>query len=86
MYKLEIYNALTNELFRTKYFKKPDLIMSLIQSAQKGQTCYLFDEEGRTYTGNYVTHATYPETSDSRVYKMFFQINFSEIQARLVAN
>ncbi len=83
MYKLEVYNALTNELFRTKYYKKPDLIVSLIKSAQKGQTCYLFDEESRTYTGDYVTHLTYPETKDSRVYKIFFEIKFSDIQARL---
>lgn len=83
MYKLEIYNALTNQLFRTKYYKNPDLIISLIQSAQNGHTCYLFDEECRTYTGNYVTHLTYPETEDSRVYKIFFEIKFSDIQARL---
>ena len=83
MYKLEVYNALTNELFRTKYYKKPDLIVSLIESAQKGHICYLFDEEGRTYTGDYVTHLTYPDTVDSRVYKMFFEIDYSDIQARV---
>lgn len=86
MYKLEIYNALTNELFRTKYYKKPDLIISLLESAQNGQKCYLFDEEDRTYTGYYVTHLTYPDGDDSRVYKIFFDMKFSDIQARLVMN
>ena len=83
LYKLEVYNALTNEIFRTKYYKKPDLIVSLIEAARKGQKCYLFDEEGRTYTGDYVTHLTYPETEDSRIYKMYFDIKFSNIQAKI---
>ena len=63
MYKLQICNALTNEILREKTYKKPDLILDLIESGLKGQECFLFDEERRTYKGDYVTHSSYFEES-----------------------
>ncbi|HLO12623.1 MAG TPA: hypothetical protein VK190_10440 [Pseudoneobacillus sp.] len=82
MYKLQICNALTQEILREKTYKKPDLILSLIESATKGQECFLFDEDRKTYKGLYVTHSNFTE-EDSEVYKVFFQLRLSEIQARL---
>ena len=83
MYKLQICNALTHEMLREKTYKKPDLILSLIESAAKGQECFLFDEERKTYKGDYVTHSSFIE-EDSEVYKVLFQVELSEIQARIL--
>lgn len=83
MYKLQIYNAETNEILREKTYKKPDLIHDLIDSAAKGQECFLFDEECRTYKGDYISHTTSNE-NESEVYKVLFQVELSEIQARIV--
>lgn len=82
MYKLQIYNAQTQEMLREKTYKKPDLILSLLESAEKGQECFLFDEERKTYKGDYVTHSNFTE-EDLEVYKVLFQVELSEIQARL---
>lgn len=82
MYKLQICNALTHEVLREKMYKKPDLILSLIESATNGQECFLFDEECRTFKGFYVSHSSYIE-GDTKVYKVHFQLELSEIQARI---
>jgi hypothetical protein len=83
LYKLQICNALTDEILREKTYKKPDLIFSLIESGEKGQECFLFDEERRTYKGDYVTHSSFAEEG-SEVYKVLFQVELSDIQARIV--
>jgi hypothetical protein len=82
MYKLQICNALTQEILREKTYKKPDLILSLIESGEKGQECFLFDEQRRTLKGTYVTHSTFID-GDTKVYKALFKVRFSEIQARI---
>ncbi len=82
MYKLQICNALTNEILREKTYKKPDLILDLIKSGLKGQKCFLFDEECRTYKGVYVSHSSYLE-EDVKVFKVLFHLELSEIQARV---
>lgn len=84
MYKLQVYNALTQEIVRVKTYKKPDLILSLIDSAVKGDVCFLFDEDFRTYKGTYVNHFSFLE-GDTKVFKIFFQLRLSEIQARVVS-
>lgn len=81
MYKLHIINAGTQEIIREKSYKKPDLILGLLDSARNGQVCFLFDEDCRTYTGDYVKH-TISTDEDSIVYKMHFNLKLSEIQAR----
>lgn len=83
MYKLQIYDALTNELIREKTYKKPDLLFSLLESAEKGQECFLFDEERKTYKGDYVTHSSFSE-EDIEVYKAYFHLRLSDIQARVL--
>jgi len=83
LYKLQICNALTHEILREKTYKKPDLIFSLLESAEKGQECFLFDEERRTYKGDYVTHSSFTD-EDSEVYQVLFQVELSDIQARIV--
>ena len=86
MYKLQIINALTHELLREKTYKKPDLILDLIETGLKGKECFLFDEECRTYKGVYVSHTSNLE-DDIKVFKVLFQLELSEIQARVaVAN
>ncbi len=82
MYKLQICNALTQEILRVKTYKKPDLILSLIDSATKGDECFIFDEDFRTYKGKYVNHFSFLE-GDTKVFKIFFQLRLSEIQARV---
>ncbi|MEH7084162.1 hypothetical protein V7139_15710 [Neobacillus drentensis] len=82
MYKLQIYNAQTQEILREKTYKKPDLILSLLESGAKGQKCFLFDEERRTLKGDYVSHSVFRE-KDTEVYKAFFKVKLSEIQARI---
>ena len=44
MYKLQIINALTHEMIREKTYKKPDLILDLIETGLKGKECLLFDK------------------------------------------
>ena len=83
MYKLQVFNAETQEILREKTYKKPDLIHSLLESAERGQECVLFDEECKTYKGDYVTHSSNTE-EDFEVYKVYFQVELSEIQARVV--
>ena len=83
MYKMQIRNALTHEILREKTYKKPDLILSLIESAEKGQECFLlFDEGRRTFKGDYVTHSIFTE-KDYIVYKVDFLLTLSELQARI---
>ena len=82
MYKLQIYNAQTQEILREKTYKKPDLILSLLESGAKGQECFLFDEERRTLKGDYVSHSVFME-ADTKVYKALFNVKLSEIQARI---
>lgn len=82
MYKLQICNAQTQEILREKTYKKPDLILSLLESGAKGQECFLFDEERRTLKGDYVSHSVYKE-ADTEVYKAFFKVKLSDIQARI---
>ncbi|QIZ07591.1 hypothetical protein HFZ78_13330 [Priestia megaterium] len=82
MYKLQICNALTQEILREKTYKKPDLILSLIESGTKGQECFLFDEQRKTFKGTYVTHSSFNE-GDTKVYKVLFKVKLSEIQARI---
>jgi hypothetical protein len=82
LYKLQIYNALTQEIVREKTYKKPDLILSLLESGVKGQECFLFDEERRTLKGDYVSHSVFME-ADTEVYKAYFKVKLSEIQARI---
>ena len=82
MYKLQICNALTQEILREKTYKKPDLILSLIESGTKGQECFLFDEQRKTLKGTYVTHSSFDE-GDTKVYKVLFKVKLSEIQARI---
>jgi hypothetical protein len=82
LYKLQICNALTQEILREKTYKKPDHILSLIESGAKGQECFLFDEELRTLKGTYVTHSSFIE-GDTKVYKVLFKVKLSEIQARI---
>ena len=84
MYKLQICNALTHEILREKTYKKPDLLLSLIEAGEKGQECFLFDEECRTYKGDYISHSSFTE-EDCNVYKVYFRLKLSELQAR-VAN
>ncbi len=79
---MQIRNALTHEILREKTYKKPDLILSLIESAEKGQECFLFDEERRTFKGDYVTHSIFTE-EDYMVYKVDFLLTLSELQARI---
>ena len=79
---MQIRNALTHEILREKTYKKPDLILSLIESAEKGQECFLFDEERRTFKGDYVTHSIFNE-EDYMVYKVDFLLKLSELQARI---
>lgn len=81
MYKLYIINAQTQEIIREKSYKKSELILGLLDSARKGQVCFLFDEDCRTYTGDYVKHSISTD-GDSTVYKMYFNLKLSEIQAR----
>ncbi|WP_144549335.1 hypothetical protein [Bacillus sp. X1(2014)] len=83
MYKLQIYNAQTQEILREKMYKKPDLILSLLESGVKGQECFLFDEERRTLKGDYVSHSVFMD-ADTEVYKALFNVKLSEIQARIV--
>jgi hypothetical protein len=82
LYKLQICNALTQEILREKTYKKPDLILSLIESGIKGQECFLFDEQRKTLKGTYVTHSSFNE-GDTKVYKVLFKVKLSEIQARI---
>jgi hypothetical protein len=82
LYKLQICNALTQEILRVKTYKKPDLILSLIESGTKGQECFLFDEQRRTLKGEYVSHSINME-ADTQVYKVLFKVKLSEIQARI---
>ncbi|MFL6558339.1 MAG: hypothetical protein ACJ8MO_19760, partial [Bacillus sp. (in: firmicutes)] len=76
MYKLQICNALTQEILREKTYKKPDLILSLIESGTKGQECFLFDEQRKTLKGTYVTHSSFNE-GDTKVYKVLFKVKLS---------
>jgi hypothetical protein len=82
LYKLQICNALTQEILRVKTYKKPDLILSLIESGTKGQECFLFDEQCRTFKGVYVSHTSFIEEGII-VYKVLFKVRLSEIQARI---
>jgi len=82
LYKLQIYNAQTQEILREKTYKKPDLILSLLESGAKGQECFLFDEERRTLKGDYVSHSVFMD-ADTKVYKALFNVKLSEIQARI---
>jgi hypothetical protein len=82
LYKLQICNAETQEILREKTYKKPDLIFSLLESATKGQECFLFDEDRRTFKGVYVTHSSNTE-EDSIVYNVLFHLKLSDIQARI---
>ena len=86
MYKLQIINALTNELLREKTYKKPDLILDLIETGLKGKECFLFDNDCKTYKGAYVSHTSNLE-DETKVFKVLFQLELSDIQARVaVAN
>lgn len=82
---MQICNALTNEVLREKTYRKTDLIFSLLESAEKGQECILFDENFKTYKGNYVSHVIDFE-GDMKVYKVFFDLKISDIQARVECN
>lgn len=82
MYKMQICNALTQEVLREKTYRKTDLIFSLLESAEKGQECILFDENCKTYKGNYVSH-TIDFEGDMKVYKVYFDLKLSDIQARV---
>lgn len=82
MFKLEIYNADTQEMIREKTYKKVDLIEWFIDSALTGKECVLFDDQLRTLKGTYVNHVvTYNGTT--KVYKVYFNYRLSEIQARI---
>jgi hypothetical protein len=80
---MQICDAQTQEIVREKTYKKPDLILSLLEPAERGQECLLFDENLKTYKGSYVTHSIFNE-KDSTVYKVFFELELSEIQARII--
>lgn len=82
MYKMQIINDITQEIIREKTYKKPDIIMSLLDSAVKGQECFLFDEQLKTYKGFYTTHTVINEGND-KVYKVFFKVRLSEVQAKV---
>jgi hypothetical protein len=82
LYKLQVCNALTQEILREKTYQEPDLIFSLIESAEKGQECFLFDEERRTLKGAYVSHMVSIENNIT-VYKVLFKVKLAEVQARI---
>jgi hypothetical protein len=82
LYKLQIINAQSQEILREKLYKKPDLILSLMEDSEKGHECFLFDENLRTYKGVYVSHTCFTE-GDMIIYKVLFNVILSEIQARI---
>jgi len=82
LYKLQICNAQTQEIVREKTYKKPELLLSFFDLAESGHECLVFDENLKTLKGDYISHATFDE-GDCKVYKGFFQLQESEIQARV---
>jgi hypothetical protein len=82
MYKLEIYNADTQEMIREKMFKKAELIEWFLDSALTGKECILFDEQLRTLKGFYVKHEV-ADIGSVKVYKVYFKYRLSDVQARI---
>jgi hypothetical protein len=82
LFKLEIYNADTQEKIREKMYKKPDLIEWFLDSASAGKECVLFDDQLRTLKGFYVKHDIIDE-GFVKVYKLYFNYRLAEIQARI---
>jgi hypothetical protein len=82
LYKLEIYNADTQEMIREKTYKKTDRIEWLLDSASTGKECVLFDDQLRTLKGFYVKHDVV-DKGPVKVYKVYFRYRLSEIQARV---
>lgn len=82
MYKLEVYNADTQEMIKEKMYKKPELVEWFITSASTGKECVLFDDQLRTLKGYYVNHEVIDEGS-FRTYKVYFNYRLSEVQARI---
>lgn len=79
---MQICNALTKEVLREKTYRRTDLIFSLLESAEKGQECILFDENCKTYKGKYVSHSI-ETVGDMKVFKVYFELKISDIQARI---
>lgn len=86
MYKLQFCNAYTQEVLREATYDSVDLIQSLIDSAQKnvgsGLDGFIIDNLLRTLKAEYVTHSMIHEENET-VYKLFFKVKISEVQARI---
>lgn len=81
---MELVNVLSQETVRTTKFKKPDVILNLIESEKnpdrKDIDTYIFDDQKRTLIGEYITHTMVKDGEDT-VYKLFYKLKQSEVQA-----
>jgi hypothetical protein len=86
MYKMQLCNVYTQEVLREAVYDKPDMIHSLIDSAEKnvgfGLDSFIFDNQQRTLKAEYVTYSMIHE-SEATVYKIFFKVKLSDIQAMI---
>lgn len=77
MYKLQVFDAMTQEMLREKKYETVDPVLSLIDYVEKGHECFLFDNELRLNKAEYITHYSQHE-GDTEIYKIILQLEVVE--------
>lgn len=78
MYKIQIIDALTQEILREKTYDDAEAVLGLIDYVKKGRECFLFDDRNRLMKAEYITHYVAKEEGFV-VYKVFLQLDTVEV-------
>jgi hypothetical protein len=82
---MQLCNAYTQEVVREERYDNPDVINSLIKSAEKsvsqGLESFIIDDQKRTLKAEYITHSIIKGTKET-LYKIFFKVKVNEVQER----
>ncbi|RFU70360.1 hypothetical protein D0469_07095 [Peribacillus saganii] len=88
MYKVQFVNAYTQDILREEEYKEIMLILEMVSSFEQNKDkneklnnpSYIFDHQRRTWEAFYLSHVVVEEEK-CRIYKLFFKVKMSEIQA-----
>lgn len=85
MHILQFCNVYTQEIFRDQKYEKPDVILEMLESAEKkkGHQWFIFDYEFRTLSAYYVYHSIHHEGNNT-IYKLFFKTKLHDKQVPIM--
>jgi hypothetical protein len=78
---MQLCNVYTQEILREASYEKADIILDIIDSAEKKLAIdpFIVDSQFRLWKADYVTHKIFDEDRD-KVYKIFFKVKLNEKQ------